>query len=147
MNKYFIIYCTFYNSIYSILYEVNSILIRILPYSSLHKTRSEISNLLGSIIQFLPSYSIHSPQTSQIHFSPISRGGINWAVCRSNSLGTSYSTHWLVHASSRNWRKLDLRGLRRMNWTMQQFWRNSSNSSSHSSRKTEEYSWYYECLD
>ena len=29
-------------------------------------TRSEISNLLGSIIQFLPTYSNHSPQTSQI---------------------------------------------------------------------------------
>ena len=58
-----------------------------------------------------------SPQTSQIQFSPISRGGINWSVCRSNSLGTLHSTHWPVHASSRNWRKLDLRGLRRMNWT------------------------------
>ena len=58
-----------------------------------------------------------SPQTSQIQFSPISRGGINRSVCRSNSLGTLHSTHWPVHASSRNWRKLDLRGLRRMNWT------------------------------
>ena len=28
-----------------------------------------------------------SPQTS-----PISRGGINWSLCRSNSLGTSHST-------------------------------------------------------
>ena len=35
---------------------------------------------------------ILSPQTSQIQFSPISRGGINWSVCRSNSLGTSHST-------------------------------------------------------
>ena len=34
-----------------------------------------------------------SPQTSQIQFSPISRGGINWSVCRSNSLGTLHSTH------------------------------------------------------
>ena len=73
------------------------------------------SNSLGTI------HSTHgpflSPQTSQIQFSPISRGGINWSVCRSNSLGTLHSTHWPVHASSRNWRKLDLRGLRRMNWT------------------------------
>ena len=58
-----------------------------------------------------------SPQTSQIQFSPISRGGINWSVCRSNSLGTLHSTHWPVHASPRNRRKLDLWGLRRMNWT------------------------------
>ena len=58
-----------------------------------------------------------SPQTSQIQFSPISRGDINCSVCRSNSLGTLYSTCWPVHASSKNWRKLDLRGLRRMNWT------------------------------
>ena len=36
---------------------------------------------------------ILSPQTSQIQFSPISRGGINWSVCRSNSLGTLHSTH------------------------------------------------------
>ena len=56
-----------------------------------------------------------SPQASQIQFSPISRGGINWSVCRSNSLVTLHSTHWPVHASFRNWRKLDLRGLRRMN--------------------------------
>ena len=33
-----------------------------------------------------------SPQTSQFQFSPISRGGIKWLVCRSNSLGTSHST-------------------------------------------------------
>ena len=65
---------------------------------------------------------IHSPETSQIQFSPISRVGINWSVCRSSSLGTLHSTHWPVHASSRNRRKLDLRGLRRMNWTMHQFW-------------------------
>ena len=32
-----------------------------------------------------------SPQTSQIQFSPIYRGGINWSVCRSNSQGTLYS--------------------------------------------------------
>ena len=36
---------------------------------------------------------ILSPLTSQIKFSPISRGGINWSVCRSNSLGTLHSTH------------------------------------------------------
>ena len=30
---------------------------------------------------------IDSSQTSQIQFSPISRGGISWSVCRSNSLG------------------------------------------------------------
>ena len=47
----------------------------------------------------------------------IFRGGINWSVCRSNSLGTINSTHRPVHASPRNRRKLDLRGLRRMNWT------------------------------
>ena len=58
-----------------------------------------------------------SPQTFQIQFYPIFRGGINWPVCRSNSLGTIHSTHWPVHTSSRNWRKLDLRGLSRMNWT------------------------------
>ena len=48
--------------------------------------------------------------------NPISRGGINGSVCRSNSLGTLHSTHWLVHASFSFWRKLDLWGLRRMNW-------------------------------
>ena len=34
-----------------------------------------------------------SPQTSQIQFSLISRGGINWSVSRSNSLGILHSTH------------------------------------------------------
>ena len=34
-----------------------------------------------------------SPQISQIQFSPISRGGINWLVCRSNSIGTLDSTY------------------------------------------------------
>ena len=33
-----------------------------------------------------------SPQTSQIQFSLISKGGINLSVCRSDSLGTSHST-------------------------------------------------------
>ena len=50
-------------------------------------------------------------------WNQISRGGTNWSVCRSNFLGTLHSTHWPVHASSRYWRKLDLRGLRRMNLT------------------------------
>ena len=34
-----------------------------------------------------------SPQTFQIEFSPIFRGGINWSVYRSNSLGTLHSTY------------------------------------------------------
>ena len=59
-----------------------------------------------------------SPQTSQIRFSPISRGGINWSVCRRNSLGTLHFTHCPIYAFSRNWRKLDLRVLRRMNQTI-----------------------------
>ena len=58
-----------------------------------------------------------SPQISQIQFFPISRDGINWSVCRSNSLRTLHSTHWQVHSSSRNWRKFYLKCLRRMNWT------------------------------
>lgn len=34
-----------------------------------------------------------SPQTSQIQLYPISRGGINWSVCRSDFLETLHSTH------------------------------------------------------
>ena len=34
-----------------------------------------------------------SPQTSQIQFSPFCRGGINWLVCRSNSLGILHFTY------------------------------------------------------
>ena len=43
---------------------------------------------------------IHSHQTSQIQFSPISGEGINWSVCRSNSLGTSHSRQGWDDSSS-----------------------------------------------
>ena len=55
---------------------------------------------------------------------------MNWSVCQ---CWTLHSTHWPVHASYRNWRKLDLRDLRRKKWTMQQFWSSNSSSSNRNS--------------